>query len=216
MRTRGSWSKLSGLVAVSLALTGCGHISFASPSHAHHHPGFIGTLSALSPKWVMPNALPQTPDTRWERANWPLYNAQLAMNQFPASWHGLDPVNHWRLPPGWVPYLYKTEHQVPPFVDGHRPLVRLPLTLYITLQGVVFLYPQTIMQSEWPATPTVGNIPPATIVAEFVPLKPAVEAGIIPVMSQPMLQPVTASGFLPRVWHQALGLSYPQVVRLTS
>ncbi len=52
-----------------------------------------------------------------------------------------------------------------------------PLTFYITLQGTVFLYPQEASANLWPLTHTVGAMPPTTIVAEFVPLKPAGRSG---------------------------------------
>lgn len=165
----------------------------------------------------MPNRLPVTAQTTYERINWPIYNNQLAMNQFPTSWHGNDLVNTWKLPPKWAPYLYKNESHTLPFINGHRPnLKKIPLTLYITLQGTVFLYPQTIMQSQWPVTSTVGDIPPTTIVAEFVPLKAAVRAGIIPVNSASRNHPTSpaspaSSGFVSPTWKNTLGMTTIQI-----
>ena len=187
---------LVGCLLGSLAFAGCGLSRHPNASSADNTiaqnkgaaPRNKATtvaapsLATLNPAWIMPNRLPVSAHTKWERINWPLYNTQLAMNQFPASWHGNDLINTWKLPPKWVPYLLKNEKPAPAFVNGHRDLSRRydPLTLYITLQGTVFLYPQTVLQSQWPGTLTVGGIPPTTIVAEFVPLKPAVLAGIIP------------------------------------
>lgn len=199
-------------------LTGCGVSgqSASPPTHqlkAQRTKKQNSTGPATSILRVMPNRLPVTAQTKYERINWPIYNNQLAMNQFPTSWHGNDLVNTWKLPPKWAPYLYKNEKPAPQFVDGHRPnLKKIPLTLYITLQGTVFLYPQTIMQSQWPVTITVGDVPPTTIVAEFVPLKPAVEAGIIPENANQPSYP--GSGFVPRVWQKALGMSSAQIFRL--
>lgn len=202
-------------------LTGCGvsEHSASPPTHPLKaqeikKQGRTTSLVGIQPSWVMPNRLPVTAQTKYERINWPIYNNQLSMNQFPKSWylHGGDLVNTWKLPPKWAPYLYKNESHTPPFSPGHHAnLGTIPLTLYITLQGTVFLYPQTIMQSQWPETLTVGDIPPTTIVAEFVPLKSAVQDGIIPESDRVPWGP--GSGFVPRVWQKALGMSSAQIFR---
>ena len=207
---------IGGLLG-SLALAGCGvngHVNATSPvSGTGQRPtakkAAAPSLTTLNPAWIMPNRLPVSTHTKWERINWPMYNTQLAMNQFPAAWHGNDLINTWKLPPKWVPYLMKNEKPAPAFVNGHRDLRRRydPLTLYITLQGTVFLYPQTVLQSQWPGTLTVGAIPPTTIVAEFVPLKPAVEAGIIPESSN---QPASSGPVFP-IWQKTLGMTATQI-----
>ena len=153
----------------------------------------------------MPNRLPVSGPTKERARLWPMYNTQLAMNQFPASWRGNDLINTWKLPPKWVPYLMKNEKPAsfnPQSVNGPDPL-----TLYITLQGTVFLYPQALSANQWPLTPTVGAIPPTTIVAGFVPLKPAVEAGIIPENSN---QPASLGAVFP-IWEKALGMTGKQI-----
>ncbi len=221
MITRTHW--LAALfLGGSLALAGCGNSAHVSaPSSAKNSSSSHGKTSgpmkrhcisssysiftSLDPHWIMPNRVPSSSVNA--RRNWPIYNTQLAMNQFPASWHGNDLINTWKLPPRWVPYLSKNEKQASPFVNGHRNTSKTPLTLYITLQGTVFLYPQTIMQSQWPIPRTIGDIPPTTIVAEFVPLKSAVEAGIIPESSN---QPIS-SGYVSSTWQKALGMTASQI-----
>ena len=203
---------IGGLLG-SLALTGCGvngHVNATSPvsgkgQHQTAKKVAAPSLTTLNPAWIMPNRLPVSAHTKWERINWPIYNTQLAMNQFPASWHGNDLINTWKLPPKWVPYLMKNETPAKPlFVNGPDPL-----TLYITLQGTVFLYPQALSANQWPLTPTVGAIPPTTIVADFVPLKPAVEAGIIPESSN---QPASLGAVFP-IWQKALGMTAEQITQ---
>lgn len=58
--------------------------------------------------------------------------------------------------------------------ESNRP------TLFITLQGTVFLKHGTAGRG-WPPLSAADIPPDATLVAEFVPVKKAVEAGIIPV-----------------------------------
>lgn len=206
------------LIATTLVVAGCGlsgqNTSAPSPStripvYKKTKKAVSASLATLNPAWIMPNRLPVSAHTKWERINWPIYNTQLAMNQFPASWHGNDLINSWKLPPNWVPYLMKNETPAKPrSVNGPDPL-----TLYITLQGTVFLYPQTISGSQWPGTLTVGDVPPTTIVAEFVPLKLAVEAGIIPESSgSPKSPPQPASGgpVFP-IWQKVLGMTAMQI-----
>lgn len=212
-----SWAMRSVLlVGAVTTLTACG-LSTTTRSHSTGSTVAAGRDGAAvhlpSIRWIMPNRLPLTAPTKYQRLTWPIYNTQLALNEFPASWHGNDLVNTWRLPPKWAPYLLKNEKPAPEFVNGQRSLTKIPLTLYITLQGTVFLYPQTIMQSQWPSSLTVGDVPPTTIVAEFVPLKPAVQAGIIPESNwraeapeQPWL-----GGDVPTVWQKALGMTSAQI-----
>jgi hypothetical protein len=160
----------------------------------------------LSLAWVIPK---QVPATTVQAKLWPLYNTALAINQLPTSWHGIDPFDRWRLPPRWAHYLFKNESHVKPSLPPTHQ--SLPLTLYITLQGTVFLFPQTISGTQWLGPDGyVANIPPSTIVAEFVPLKPAVRAGIIP---ESHGQPWLASGFVPEVWQRALDMSTRQIFR---
>ena len=110
----------------------------------------------------------------------------------------------------------KNEKPAPQFVNGHRDLSRRydPLTLYITLQGTVFLYPQTVLGNQWPMTLTVGAIPPTTIVAEFVPLKTAVEAGIIPESSwRPESPPSISLSPVFSIWQKTLGMTATQITQ---
>jgi len=161
----------------------------------------------LSLAWVVPK---QVPRTAVQSKLWPLYNTALAINQLPTAWHGIDSFNHWRLPPRWAHELFKNESHVKPSLPPtHRAL---PLTLYITLQGTVFLFPQTISGTQWMGPDGyVADIPPSTIVAEFVPLRPAVRAGIIPEShGQPW---IASSGFVPQVWQRALDMSATQIFR---
>ncbi|MCL4521026.1 MAG: hypothetical protein M1415_05490 [Firmicutes bacterium] len=161
----------------------------------------------LALAWVVPK---QVPPTAVQSKLWPLYNTALAMNLFPTAWHGIDSFNHWRLPPRWTHDLFKNElHVKPSLPPTHRAL---PLTLYITLQGTVFLFPQTISGTQWMGPDGyVADIPPSTIVAEFVPLKPAVRAGIIPEShGQPW---GLNSEFVPKEWRRALGMSTTQIFR---
>lgn len=211
------------VVGITVLATGCGLSGQTASSSAPKPTAApkkgpriaVPSLTTLNPAWIMPNRLPVTAQTQWERINWPIYNTQLAMNQFPAAWHGNDLINTWTLPPKWIPYLLKNEKPAPAFVNGHRDLSRRydPLTLYITLQGTVFLYPQTVLQSQWPNTLTVGDIPPTTIVAEFVPLKPAVQAGIIPESSGRPASPEqpASSGPVFPIWQKALGMTWEQI-----
>jgi hypothetical protein len=198
-------------------LVGCGSAVARHRPAAHPNPratqDHVGdkTSSAsapsVNPQWIMPNRLPLTGKTKHERLIWPLYNAEVSINRFPTSWHGNDAVNTWKLPPRWAPYLLKKEKPVLPL--GDLGTKKIPLTLYITLQGTVFLYPQTISENQWPATPTAGDVPPATIVAEFVPLKPAVKAGIIPETDN---QPWTLGSEVgAEAWEKALGMTPTQI-----
>ena len=90
---------IGGLLG-SLALAGCGVNGHRNATPAGktsaperktgQHPteakkAAAPSLTTLNPAWIMPNRLPVSAHTKWERINWPMYNTQLAMNQFPAS-----------------------------------------------------------------------------------------------------------------------------------
>ncbi|MHB1629402.1 MAG: hypothetical protein ACYCVB_13675 [Bacilli bacterium] len=164
----------------------------SNPSPAFH--------PAVDVSWILPNRLPVD---AMQNQLWPLYNTRLAMNQFPAAWHGVDAFKVWKIPPRWSPYALKNEK--PARLHGIDPV-----TLYITLQGTVFLYPQTLSGTQWPGpNGTPADIPPATVVAEFVPLKAAVRAGIIPESGgQPWL-----GGPIPHVWTKSTGMTAAQIIR---
>lgn len=102
----------------------------------------------------------------------------------------------WRPPQGWTKHLYKNLSKYDRF--SGRSNQDPYQVLYITLQGVVFLYS---LDEQWPG-PMYSDIPVgATIVAEYVPLLPAVKDGVVPVY----LEPVYDSGYvLPPVWQRAL------------
>jgi hypothetical protein len=72
--------------------------------------------------------------------------------------------------------LYKNES----WVRGSHPLELNRKTLFITLQGTVFLK-FGVAGRDWPPVSATDIPPDATIVAEFVPVRKAVQAGIIPV-----------------------------------
>lgn len=119
--------------------------------------------------WVLTNSL-------MKQENWGTeYNLNLAMN------HWLSGKKYsyadWHLPPKWKPYLFKNEHYI---TQKSGPALLNNPTLFITLQGTV--YERFGVAGRFWGVPAADDIPAdATIVAEFVPLKPAVEAGIIPV-----------------------------------
>jgi hypothetical protein len=208
-----------GLALGTLALAGCGiNNHFNSTARARPHHGNLtvhghntpapSQATSLNPPltipWILPSHLPQS---ALASHPWPLYGSS-SLNQFPASWHGQDSFNHWRVPPGWIPYLYKNE-KTKITSDIQTSLgQKIPLTLYITLQGTVFLYPQTFSGTQWPGPQgDIADIPPTTIVAEFVPLKPAVLAGIIPVSDN---EPSGVDGYTASVWEKVLHMSAAQ------
>jgi len=152
--------------------------------------------------WILPSHLPAS---ALASHPWPLYG-ESPLNTLPAAWHGQDPFNHWQIPPKWTPYLLKNEVIVHP--SPQNP-VAVPLTLYITLQGTVFLYPQTYSGTIWlGANSYIADVPPSTILAEFVPLKPAVLAGIIPVSGG---QPSGINGYTAPIWEHVLQMSATQI-----
>jgi hypothetical protein len=105
--------------------------------------------------------------------------------------------NHWTLPAAWVPYLQSSQKPILPYFTSKRGF------LFITLQGTVYLY-STLSQSGWPIHPFADIPPDATIVAEYVPLSPAVKEGIVPVYNG---QPFTSGMTLPPIWKQVTHLS---------
>ena len=138
---------------------------------------------------------------------WPIYGSA-SLNQFPQTWHGRDPFNQWQLPPEWHPYLLKNEKIVHPTPQNAQ---KVPLTLYITLQGTVFLYPQTYSGTIWLGhNAYIADIPPTTIVAEFVPLKPAVFAGVIPISGD---EPSGVNGYTDPLWEKTLYMSASQIAQ---
>ncbi len=219
MRRRHAFSTF-GLALSMLALAGCGATNHnagsvgAKSQHVHNTMRTLNTpissqKTSLNPSltipWILPSHLPQSAVTTHL---WPLYSSS-TFNQFPASWHDQDPFDHWRVPPGWMPYIYKNEKTK--IISNNYPDNRqkLPLTLYITLQGTVFLYPQTASGTMWPGPHgDIADVPPSTIVAEFVPLKPAVLAGIIPESDN--IPSGIGSGVLP-VWEKVLHMSGSQI-----
>ena len=86
---------------------------------------------------------------------------------------------------------------------------KISLTLYIILQGTIFLYPQTFSSARWTGSRSdIAGIPPTTIVAEFVSLMPAVLAGIIPVSNN---EPSGVNGYTASVWEKVLHMSAAQI-----
>ncbi len=209
-----------GLALGMLALAGCGVTSHKASSvweksqHVHNTVHTQNTPVAsqkkslnpsLSISWILPSHLPQSAVATHP---WPLYGSS-SLNQFPDSWHGQDPFDHWRMPPGWAPYLYKNEKTK--ITSNNYPDNRqiVPLTLYITLQGTVFLYPQTSSGTIWMGRNAYpADVPPTTIVAEFVPLKPAILAGVIPVTGN---GPSAITGYTASVWEKVLHMSATQI-----
>lgn len=185
-------------IGVSLPPVAVGHRNVTQAKRpSNPSPAFPPSVGV---SWILPNRLPAD---AMQNQLWPLYNTRLTMNQFPAAWHGVDAFRAWKLPPRWAPYLLKDEKRA--HIHGADPV-----TLYITLQGTVFLYPQTLSGTQWPGPDGIpADIPPATVVAEFVPLKAAVQAGIIPESGgQPWL-----GGPIPHVWTKSLGMTASQIVR---
>lgn len=128
--------------------------------------------------WVLTDAL-------MKQKQWiTLYNQNLSINQ--RIYGPQYDYEYWQIPPKWTPYLYKNEK----WTNTH-PLELNHPTLFITLQGTVFLKQGTAAR-DWPPISATDIPPDATIVAEFVPVKKAVEAGIIPVHhSQPQVDSVS-------------------------
>lgn len=129
---------------------------------------------------------------------WPIYNLSLSINHhlsFPA-----EPFNHWTFPTAWAPYLEWNQLYSSPDTSSSDNSRRY---LFITLQGTVYLYDQ-ISQSGWPIHPFADIPPSATIVAEYVPLAPAVKHGILPVYGG---QPFVPGMALPPIWRSVTHLT---------
>ncbi|KKC30499.1 hypothetical protein QTP99_00640 [Caldanaerobacter subterraneus KAk] len=104
----------------------------------------------------------------------------------------------WKLPKVWQKYIYSQDDKIDPTSINNDSNDKF---LYITLQGVVFLYSPPDGRY-WPPVPMFGDIPPGSvIVAQHVPIKPAVESGIIPVYHG---QAFIKGYPLPEEWKRAL------------
>ncbi|MDK2805242.1 MAG: hypothetical protein PWP67_3003 [Clostridium butyricum] len=104
----------------------------------------------------------------------------------------------WEMPKTWQKYIYSESDKTDPKSISNGANDKF---LYITLQGVVFLYLPPDGRY-WSSIAMFGDIPPGSvIIAQHVPLKPAVEAGIIPVYHG---QAFTKSYPLPKEWQDAL------------
>jgi hypothetical protein len=104
----------------------------------------------------------------------------------------------WKIPKAWQKYIYSEKDKTDPISIKNGANDKF---LYITLQGVVFLYLPPDGRY-WPSIPMFGDIPPGSvIIAQHVPLKPAVEAGIIPVYHG---QAFTKKYPLPNEWKSVL------------
>ena len=178
----------TGLVSAALIFGVAGGYVFAQASNrtlaanSAQTKSTQGLVNLSHVSWILPSKHPGR--------LWPIYNENLSINYI----KGRPPLfNHWKVPVKWKPYIWAAPYKE----DGRHRF------LFITLQGTVFLYP-FVAQSGWPIGP-FANIPPsATIVAEYVPLKPAVEAGILPVYNGEVF---LATGIpMPPVWLKALGI----------
>ncbi|WP_029689125.1 hypothetical protein [Thermoanaerobacter sp. A7A] len=104
----------------------------------------------------------------------------------------------WKLPKVWQKYIYSQDDKTNPTSINNTSNDKF---LYITLQGVVFLYSPPDGRY-WPPVLMFGDIPPGSvIVAQHVPIKPAVESGIIPVYHG---QAFIKGYPLPKEWKRAL------------
>lgn len=135
-----------------------------------------------SMQWVMLNKVPE-----YYNRFLPIYS-NIKLNSEPFSNPSSYNVNDWHIPSRWKPYLYKN-------VKGAESKV-----LCITLQGTVFLKPG-LAGRDWEPI-AMADIPnDAQILAECVPLKPAVEAGIVPVYHCEALYDIP----FPEPWQKATG-----------
>jgi len=167
-------------VSLLLLLSGCGLQTEATNKIASPAVNQAANSSTSTKTTVKDNPVPDAnwvlTDTLVKQTKWfTQYNQNLSIN------HGVYGKTveywHWQLPSTWQPYLYKNEHYITPKTG---PVYLNHQTLFITLQGTVYLK-EGIAGRYWPPFSPMDIPPDATIVAEFVPLKPAVKAGIIPV-----------------------------------
>ncbi|MDI3310229.1 MAG: hypothetical protein QJR05_02190, partial [Thermoanaerobacterium sp.] len=80
----------------------------------------------------------------------------------------------WEMPKAWQKYIYSEKDKTDPVSISNGANDKF---LYITLQGVAFLYLPPDGRY-WCPVPMFGDIPPGSVViAQHVPLKPAVAAG---------------------------------------
>ncbi|KYH30935.1 hypothetical protein CLTEP_24570 [Clostridium tepidiprofundi DSM 19306] len=103
--------------------------------------------------------------------------------------------NSWKIPTGWEQFIYKNANseKLDKFSESRF--------LYITLQGVVFLYLPPAGRY-WSPIPEFGDIPPGSvIVGQHVPIKVAVDGGILPVYHG---QAYTTLQSLPKKWKDIL------------
>lgn len=158
--------------------------SFASSGSVSNEDGNAGPPSTFttSNSTALPTGSP------WPQVDWILTDTLMVQKKWVTEYNDTLSINlgvygekfmyaDWHLPPKWAPYLYKNEHWVN---QAGQPVRLNNPTLFITLQGTVFLKTGTAGRY-WPPLSATDIPPDATIVAEFVPLKPAVKAGIIPV-----------------------------------
>jgi hypothetical protein len=126
-------------------------------------------------------------DNPWPTAGWILTDDWMKKKKWLTEYNGDLSINsgvygpnytyeNWHLPPKWAPYVFKNES----WVRGSHPLELNRKTLFITLQGTVYLK-FGVAGRDWPPQSAADIPPDATIVAEFVPVRKAVQAGIIPV-----------------------------------
>lgn len=188
VRGRAWWlAGVAGLVIV--AASGCASQTGASPPASHHHGPPVPSAANSMPlhgTWVMPTTLPKA----WFAPAMPEFSAWPSNAPQPTSTFAT-----WQPPASWDKYLLKNEPS-----GGTAATIGEERALFITLQGVVYLYPADI---QW--QPLVyDDIPPgATIVAEYVPVAKAVRAGVVPVYRLPLTE---VGGVLPAPWQRVLHL----------
>ncbi|UZQ83426.1 hypothetical protein [Thermoanaerobacter sp. RKWS2] len=136
--------------------------------------------------------------TSFDMSQIPVYGSELCGG----IWKDYDvdsaSFDDWKLPKVWQKYIYSQDDKTDPTSINNDSNDNF---LYITLQGVVFLYSPPDGRY-WPPVPMFGDIPPGSvIVAQHVPIKPAVESGIIPVYHG---QAFIKGYPLPEEWKRAL------------
>jgi len=155
--------------------SGCGSQPTASHLAGHHRRAPVASTPSVSiplhSTWLMPALLPKA----WFSS---------AMPEF-CPWASNAPqptytFAKWRPPASWSRFLLKNEPS-----GGTVATISQERALFITLQGVVYLYPAYV---QWPPL-TYDDIPPgATIIAEYVPVARAVRAGVVPVYRLPLTE----------------------------